>query len=106
MELLLVDWTFGTEELAGYSTHIQQVEEAPRLTMPARDAARLGLTPGEEVALNLPGGSLRVELAVAGRMAPGVLVLPRHRRLEWHKFPGGPRLVADDAITRAEGGAP
>jgi NADH-quinone oxidoreductase subunit G len=106
MELLLVDWTFGTEELAGYSTHIRQVEEAPRLTMPVRDGARLGFTPGEQVALNLPGGSLRVELAVADRMAPGVLVLPRHRRLEWRKFPGGPRLVPDGAITRPEGESP
>ena len=32
LELLLVDWTFGTEELASYSPHpSRQVEEPPRL---------------------------------------------------------------------------
>ena len=31
LELLLVEQTFGTEELASYSRHIQPVEEPPRL---------------------------------------------------------------------------
>ena len=33
LELLLVDSTFGTEELASYSKYIQQVEEPPRLVL-------------------------------------------------------------------------
>ena len=33
LELLLVDWTFGTEELAGYSDILREVETAPVLCM-------------------------------------------------------------------------
>ncbi len=65
LELLLVDSTFGTEELAGYSAYLQQVEEAPGLTMHSRDAARLDLVPGGLVALDLPGGA--IDSRTAGR---------------------------------------
>jgi NADH-quinone oxidoreductase subunit G len=85
--LLLVDATFGTEELASYSRHIHQVEEPPRLLMHTEDAAKLGLASGDQVALQLPGGELRAPLQVAENMAPGVLVLPRHRQLDWRLAP-------------------
>jgi NADH-quinone oxidoreductase subunit G len=87
LELLLVDQTFGTEELAGYSKPIHQVEEPPGLTMHPEDAARLGFAAGDQVALQLAGGDLRVPLKVAENMAPGVLVLPRHRQLDWRLAP-------------------
>ena len=51
------------------------------------DAAKLGLSPGDRVALRLPGGTLEVDLQVAENMAPGVLVLPRHRQLDWRLAP-------------------
>ena len=76
LELLLVDSTFGTEELASYSKYIQQVEEPARLCMHPEDAAKLGLEAGDQVALRLPGGELRVALQVAENMAPGVMVCP------------------------------
>ena len=88
LELLLVDSTFGTEELASYAKYIQQVEEPPRLCMQTADAAKNGLEAGDLVALRLPAGELRVALRVAENMAPEVLVLPRHRQLNW-------RLAAD-----------
>ena len=94
LELLLVDLTFGTEELASYSKHIQQVEETPRLLMHPEDAARLGLSAGDRVALRLPGGTLEVDLQVAENMAPGVLVLPRHRQLNWRLTPDYQVLVS------------
>jgi NADH-quinone oxidoreductase subunit G len=100
LELLLVDQTFGTEELAAYSPYIQKAEEAPRLLMPAADADRLGLAPGEQVILQLPGGPLSLELEVAENMAPGVLVLPRHRQLAWQKLPAGPALVPVNALEK------
>jgi NADH-quinone oxidoreductase subunit G len=102
LELLLVEATFGTEELASYSAYIRQVEETPRLTLHPRDAARLGLDPGGQVVLDLPGGPLAVELKVADHMAPGVLALPRHRRLQWRKLEGWPLPVPDRAIRRVE----
>ncbi len=106
LELLLVDATFGAEELASYSTFIQQVEERPQLTLHTRDAERLGLASGDLVSLDLPGGALIVALQVTGNQAPGVAVLPRHRRLEWRKLASWPLLLADGAIRKAEGVTP
>jgi len=83
LELLLVDQTFGTEELSAYSQTIQQVEKAPRLCMHPKDAMRAGLMDGDTVALQLDGGPLEIEVSIAENMAPGIMVLPRHRRLHW-----------------------
>ncbi len=100
LELLLVDRTFGTEELASYSPYIQEAEESPGLLIHPRDAARLGLASGDKVALQLPGGSLAVQLEVAASMAPRVLILPRHRQLKWRKLPETPRAVLDTDIVK------
>jgi NADH-quinone oxidoreductase subunit G len=87
MELLLVDWTFGTEELAAYSDLVQKAELAPELAMHPQDAAKSGLEDGNRAVIHLPKGSLTVKIRVTASMAPGVLVLPRHRRLAWRKLP-------------------
>jgi NADH-quinone oxidoreductase subunit G len=85
VELLLVDQTFGTEELSAYSHTIQQVEKAPRLCMHPRDAMRPGIKDKDRVVLQLDGGPLEIEVSIAENMAPGIMVLPRHRKLQWQK---------------------
>jgi NADH-quinone oxidoreductase subunit G len=100
VELLVVDQTFGTEELANYSEPIHRVEGEPRLILPADLAADLGLAAGDRVALTLPGGEVRVGLETAANLAPAVAVLPRHRRLAWQKLPGGPTFIAPDSIKK------
>jgi len=100
LELLLVDKTFGTEELAAYSPYIQKAEAPPRLLLPSGDAAKLGLRAGEQVTLRLPGGPLTLELEVAENMAPGVMVLPRHRQLAWQNLAAGLALVPSSAIEK------
>jgi NADH-quinone oxidoreductase subunit G len=102
LELLLVDQTFGTEELAGYSKPIHQVEEPPGLLMHPEDAARLGFAAGDQVALKLPGGELRVPLKVAENMAPGVLVLARHRQLDWRLAPDYQLSVSYGDLAKVE----
>ena len=42
----MIDWTFGTEELSGYSKYIHQVEKTPRIVMHPKDMSRLGLPSG------------------------------------------------------------
>ncbi len=100
LELLLVDLTFGTEELASYSKSIQQAEEPPRLLMHPEAAAKLGLNAGDRVALRLPGGELEIEMQVAANMSPGVLVLPRHRQLNWRLAPDYQVLVSFGDIVK------
>lgn len=100
VELLLVDQTFGTEELAGYSAPIRKVEEEPCLTLHHGLAAGLGFASGDRVVLSLPGGEVTVRLKTGHRMAPGVAILPRHRRLEWQKVSGGPVWLPTESIKK------
>ena len=93
LELLLVDWTFGTEELSSYSRPTQEAERPPRLCMAAGDARRLGLASGDELTLALDAEAFTVEVEVAENTAPGVMILPRHRRLPWRQFPAAPVFV-------------
>ena len=70
--------------------------------MHPEDAAKLGLEAGDQVALRLPGGELRVALQVAANMAPGVMVLPRHRQLNWRLAPDYQVLVAYGDLVKVE----
>jgi NADH-quinone oxidoreductase subunit G len=100
LELLLVDWTFGTEELSVYADTIQQVEKAPYLCMHPKDAMRAGFKNKERVILQLDGGPLETEVIVAENMAPGIMVLPRHRQLDWQKLKELPARVSINQIKR------
>jgi NADH-quinone oxidoreductase subunit G len=103
LELLLVEATFGTEELGSYSPLLREVEAPPRLALHPREAARLELAAGDRVSLHLPGGSLTVEIQVCAQLAPGVLVLPRHRLLNWRLLPDWPLGVPVNHLTKVQG---
>jgi NADH-quinone oxidoreductase subunit G len=100
LALILVEWTFGTEELSSLSTHLEKVEKSPCLFMQADDAARLGFSDGDRVAIHVEGGAIEITLSVKNNMAKGVLILPRHRRLGWRKMRRSPALVAASQIKR------
>jgi NADH-quinone oxidoreductase subunit G len=100
LELLLSDWTFGTEELSSYSKFIQQVEKEPCLFINPKDASRTGSKDRERVTLHLDRGPLVLELRVADSVAPGVIVLPKHRRLPWQKTEKWPLAVGVDRIRK------
>ena len=100
LELLSVDWTFGTEELSAYADTIQQVEKAPYLCMHPKDAMRAGFKNKDRVILHLDGGPLEIEVIVAENMAPGIMVFPRHRQLPWQKLKELPARVSINQIKR------
>lgn len=100
LEVLFVDWTFGTEELSRYSSHIQQAESPPCLRMHPKDAKERGLKSRDRVILHFEGGPLEIELVVAENMAPGVIVLPRHRQLDWQKIETSPARITRDRIEK------
>jgi len=99
-DLLLVDWTFGTEELASYSDTIRKVEPLPHLCMHPADADELGLAGEKQIQINLGSESLIVDLQLSEKMAPGTLVMPRHRRLGWQKLGILPRKIPVEAIKK------
>jgi NADH-quinone oxidoreductase subunit G len=103
LELLLVDWTFGTEELAGYSPLMREAEAAPVLLIHPGDAGKLGLGDGNQALLHLPKGSLAVTVKLAAALAPGVLVLPRHRQLDWRKLNETPVYLTPNHLNRVQG---
>jgi NADH-quinone oxidoreductase subunit G len=100
LELLLVEWTFGTEELSSYSKPTQQVEQTPRLFMQEQDAARLRLKTGDRVSMGLDEGSLELELRVVENMAQGIMVVPRHRELAWQKMKTLPVVIPIERIEK------
>jgi len=100
LELLVADWTFGTEELSTYSKYIQQVEKEPCLFMHPEDASRTGMKDRERITLDLDRGPLAVELRVVDNMAPGVIILPKHRQLRWQQIGRRPLKVGIDRIRK------
>jgi NADH-quinone oxidoreductase subunit G len=100
LELLLVDWTFGTEELSSYSQFIQPVEKIPCLLMHAEDAGRLGVNDKDRVVIHLDGGPLEVGLGIVENMSPGVIILPRHRQLAWQKMKDIPARIPVERIRK------
>jgi NADH-quinone oxidoreductase subunit G len=101
LELILVDWTFGSEELSLYSPPLVEVAKGPCLHIHLADAARLGLTDGDTAVIKLDGGDLEVRVSVRENMAPGVIVLPKHRLLEWQKIAGLPKFVSYEDVKKA-----
>jgi NADH-quinone oxidoreductase subunit G len=102
LRIVIVDWTFGTEELSGYSACLDSVVPPPVLFMHGEDAERLGLADGEPVVLSTETGSVTVALRVVDNMRAGVLILPRHHRLDWQQLGSGPIWIAADRIQKAE----
>ncbi len=102
LELLLTHSIFGTEELSAYSRPAIKGESTPKLMMHPEDAGRLKLADKDRIALTLDRGEVVVELKIAPNMARGVIILPRHRTLEWRKLKQWPAMVPDESIRKIE----
>ena len=94
LEVILTDWTFGTEELSSFSAPLRELERQPCACMHPDDASRLGLDWGDRVRISLDEGEVEVDVWLEKDMAPGVMVLPRHRLLEWQKIRTLPKFVS------------
>ena len=99
--LLLVDWTFGTESLSARAPALTKVEAAPVARLHPDEIARLGLTDGRPVTVSMNGSRLTVPVQADPRMAPGVIVVPRHHLLEWQVF-GETRVLLESSQLKAE----
>ncbi len=100
LELLLVDWTFGTEELSGYSHTLRQVERPPCLLIHPRDAVKADLKDKDRATLQLDGGPLEIDVSLAENMASGVMILPRHRQIPWQRTKTLPARISFDRMKK------
>jgi NADH-quinone oxidoreductase subunit G len=98
--LLLVDWTFGTETLSALSPTLAKVEASPAARMHPETISRLGLSADQAVTVSTSAGQLTVPMQADPRMAPGVIVVPRHHRLEWQVF-GETRVILERSQLKA-----
>jgi NADH-quinone oxidoreductase subunit G len=99
--LLLVDWTFGTETLSAMAPALNKVEASPVAHLHPDEIGRLGLTAGKPVTISMNAGRLTVPVQADPRMAPGVMVVPRHHRLNWQVF-GETRVIVERSQLKAE----
>ena len=99
--LFLVERTFGTEPLSAMAPALNQIEQAPIASIHPETLAGLGAKTGVKITVSINGGQLTVPVAADPAMAPGVLVIPRHHRLEW-QVAGETRLVVERAMLKAE----
>jgi NADH-quinone oxidoreductase subunit G len=103
VELLLVDRTFGTEELSSYAGPLGAMAEKPCLRLSTLLGTRLGLQKGDQVTLSLDNGPLSISIDLDDRQAGGVLILPRQSQSDWQKISNFPiRLTMDKIIKTRE----
>jgi NADH-quinone oxidoreductase subunit G len=100
LELIFVEWTFGTEELSAYSACLQELEREPAILMHAGEAERLGLFDGNQVLIQTDNGRLEAKLKTFKNMAAGIIVLPRHRLLPWQIFESGRISIGRNQIKK------
>jgi NADH-quinone oxidoreductase subunit G len=103
LELITVDWTFGTEELSVRSPYLRQMEKEPCMFVSKKDAAHLDIINGDRLAIRSDAGTVEVHAAVVKNMAPGVLVLPRHHRLDWQHLKGFRMTLNKNRIFKMNG---
>ena len=86
LELLTVEWMFGTTEFSAWSDSLLASLTEPYMSMHTNDARSAGLSDGDRVSLELDNGSVEIRVSVSDRTAEGVLVIPRHQSLDWRKM--------------------
>ena len=86
LELLLVEWMFGTNEFSIWSDTLDAAVTEPYMSMNSKDAKSAGLSDGDRVSVELDNGRLEIVLSVSNRTAEGVVIIPRHKLLDWQKI--------------------
>ncbi len=96
LEIILTERTFGTEELSSYSDCLEALEDEPFAGLHRRDAELLGLRDGDRIAIRTGNATVELAVKVFDNMAPGVVVIPRLRRLAWQAL--GKRVQRRDIL--------
>jgi NADH-quinone oxidoreductase subunit G len=101
LSIVMTDLTFGTEVLSAHSECLRELEPEPAVFLHTSEARNLDLADGSRVSIQTESGSLEAKLKVVENMAPGVLIVPRHRNLSWQIFAAGMSSISRDQIKKA-----
>jgi NADH-quinone oxidoreductase subunit G len=101
-QLLIADWTFGTEELSVHSAYLQKLEPTPCIFMHRLEADKLDLRDGDRAVIQTDRCKLEVQLRAVENMAAGVVVLPRHRLLDWQILGTGKKWLQEGQILKGK----
>ncbi len=99
-DLLTVEWMFGTSEFSVWSDSLDAAVSPPLMSINSKDAARIGLCDGDRVSVELEAGAFEIAVSVSDKTAEGVLVVPRHKELEWRKMKDFSVSVAADKVRK------
>ena len=70
------------------------------MSINSKDAARIGLCDDDRVSVELEAGAFEIAVSVSDKTAEGVLVVPRHKELEWRKMKDFSVSVAADKVRK------
>lgn len=100
LELITVEWTFGTEELSARSPYLLKMEKEPCFFLHSDDATQLSISDGDKIAVKSDGGIVRAKAVVAWNMAPGMLILPRHHKIAWQVLGASRMMIEKNRIVK------
>lgn len=108
LAVLLVDRTFGTEELSCHAEPLEQLAGSPHAFIHFGDATRAGLREGERLRLRSGDEDVGLVLRVTDKMAPGHLVIPRQHRMRgvWRDIPRSVELEELQKMREPASGTP
>jgi NADH-quinone oxidoreductase subunit G len=100
LKLIFTDLTFGTEPLSVYSECLRELEPEPSVIIHRSEADSLNLIDGDPISIQTQSGNLEAKLKVVDNMAAGVLVVPRHWKLNWQIFDPDTSSIGRDQIKK------
>ena len=107
LELLLVDRTFGTEEMSSYSSSLRETAGNPSLILPAEVGGRLGFRNRDTAVISLDGGPVGNSVGSPGTSgggghgpaAAGPTGLAKNSRLSGKAVSGSNKKKPGDPVT-------
>jgi anaerobic selenocysteine-containing dehydrogenase len=94
LQIVLVERTFGTEDLSSYSACLAALQDEPFAALHPKEAEALGVRDGDRIAVPSGAGPAVLAVKVFDHMATGVMVVPRLRRPAWQMI--GQRIRRQD----------
>jgi len=101
LALLMVQATFGTEELSSYSRPALKMEREPTGFLHPQTASLLGVKAGDRIRLEWEQGELELTLMTKEHMVGDLLAVQAHRALAWEKVGSLPGSLKFEQVRKS-----